>query len=59
MKKQKVLVLGNIYADEMQEKIDAVLKDDWYIVSVTAQHIATSSSITTRGGYLIVFEKNN
>lgn len=59
MKKQKVLVLGNLYADEMQKKIDDVLEDGWYIVSVNTQHIASTSGITTRGGYLLVFEKNN
>lgn len=52
MKKQKVLVLGNLYADEMQKKIDPILEDGWHIVSVTPQHVATGS-----GGYLIVFEK--
>lgn len=57
MKKQKVLVLGNLYADEMQQKIDPILEDGWYIVSVTPQHVATGSGSVARGGYLIVFEK--
>ena len=57
MKKQKVLVLGNLYADEMQQKIDPILEDGWHIVSVTPQHVATASGNITRGGYLIVFEK--
>ena len=56
MKKQKVLVLGNLYADEMQQKIDPILEDGWYIVSVTSQHVATVSTSPIRGGYLIVFE---
>ena len=58
MKKQKVLVLGNLYADEMQQKIDPILEDGWYIVSVTSQHVATASTSPVRGGYLIIFEKS-
>ena len=57
MKKQKVLVLGNLHAEEMQKKIDPILEDGWYIVSVTSQHVATGSPSPVRGGYLIVFEK--
>lgn len=57
MKKQKVLVLGNLYADEMQQKIDPILEDGWHIVSVTSQHVATGSTSPVRGGYLVVFEK--
>jgi len=59
MKKQKVLVLGNLFAEEMQKKIDPILEDGWYIVSVTPQHVAAASASTSpvRGGYLIVFEK--
>lgn len=57
MKKQKVLVLGNLFAEEMQKKIDPILEDGWYIVSVTPQHVAIASPAPVRGGYLIVFEK--
>jgi hypothetical protein len=56
MKKQKVLVLVNEYASDSQKQIDNILNEGWFIVSVTAQHVSNGSS-QTKGGYLIVFEK--
>jgi len=56
-KQQKVLVTGDEYASDIQNKIDKILEDGWFIVSVTAQHISTGSSSYLRGGYLIVFER--
>jgi hypothetical protein len=56
-KQQKVLVTGGEYAIDIQNKIDKILEDGWFIVSVTAQHISTGSGSHLRGGYLIVFER--
>jgi hypothetical protein len=57
LRQQKVLVTGDEYAGDIQNKIDKILEDGWFIVSVTAQHISTGSSSYLRGGYLIVFER--
>jgi hypothetical protein len=56
-KQQKVLVTSDEYASDIQNKIDKILEDGWFIVSVTAQHISTGSGSHLRGGYLIVFER--
>jgi hypothetical protein len=57
MTEQRVLVIGNEYASEVQDKVDDIMKKGWRVVSVTAQHVASSSSQVTRGGYFIVFER--
>ena len=58
MKTQKVLVVSDEYANEMQSKIDDILNEGWFITSVTAQHVATNrDGRNLLGGYLIVFEK--
>ena len=57
MKEQRVLVTGNDYASEVQDKVDAIMEEGWQVVSVAAQHVATSSSQAIRGGYFIVFER--
>ena len=57
MKEQRVLVTGNDYAIEVQEKVDAIMAEGWRVVSVAAQHVATGSSQAIRGGYFIVFER--
>ena len=56
-KQQKVLVTGDESYKDVQDKIDKILEDGWFIVSVTAQHISTGSGSHLRGGYLIVFER--
>jgi hypothetical protein len=58
MKTQKVLVVSDEYANEMQSKIDNILNEGWFIISVTAQHVATNrDGRNLLGGYLIVFER--
>jgi len=57
MKEQRVLVTGNDYAVEVQEKVDAIMAQGWQVVSVTAQHIASNTDRIVRGGYFIVFER--
>jgi len=57
MKEQKVLVTGNDWASEVQKKVDDILEQGWQLVSVTAQHIASSRTDIVRGGYFIVFER--
>jgi hypothetical protein len=57
MKEQKVLVTGDDYASTVQSKVNEILEEGWLIVSVTAQHIATGSSMNARGGYFILFER--
>jgi hypothetical protein len=57
MTTQKVLVVGDEYAHNIQYKIDDILNEGWLIVSVTAQHVSTGSSQGYKGGYLIVFER--
>jgi tRNA G18 (ribose-2'-O)-methylase SpoU len=59
MKQQRVLVTGNDYAVEIQHQVDTLLEEGWLVVSVTAQHIASSTTNTVRGGYFIVFERKN
>jgi hypothetical protein len=59
MKKQKVVILnGGAY--DMEKEINALL-DEWHIVSITAQHVATSTTSTilslTKGCFLILLEK--
>lgn len=59
MKKQKVVILSGELSGEpymMEREINALL-DEWYIVSITAQHVATGSSGTERGPFLILLEK--
>ena len=62
LRQQKVLVTPDdeSYKD-VQDKIDKILENGWFIVSVTAQrvkkkHVKKSGS-HLRGGYLIVFER--
>jgi hypothetical protein len=58
MKEQKVVVLsGSDYASDMEKEVNGWLEKGWRVVSVTAQHVASSSSQTVRGGYFIVFER--
>ena len=57
MKEQRVLVTGNEYASEVQDKVDAIMAEGWLVVSVTAQHVASSSSQTVRGKKLRLFER--
>ncbi len=56
MKKQRVVILsGEAYV--MEKEINALL-DEWYIVSITAQHVSTaSSSGVAKGSFLILLEK--
>ena len=58
LKEQKVLVTPDdeSYKD-VQDKIDKILEDGWFIVSVTAQHVSTGCTYHLTGGYLIVFER--
>ncbi len=55
---QKVLVTSDdeSYKD-VQDKINKILEDGWFIVSVTAQHVSTDGGSHPRGGYLIVFKR--
>jgi hypothetical protein len=58
MKQQLVVVLsGSDYASDMEKEVNKCLEKGWLVVSVTAQHVATGSSQTARGGYFIVFER--
>jgi hypothetical protein len=57
MTKQRVVILnGGNYVCQMEDKINALL-DEWYIVSVTAQHVAIGSSGVEKGCFLILLEK--
>jgi hypothetical protein len=58
MKEQRVLIIGNEYTSDVQNKLDDVMAQGWQVVSVTAQHVTTGSSQTIRGGYFIVFERD-
>ena len=61
LRQQKVLVTGDESYKDVQEKIDKILENGWFIVSVTAQHVkkkhVKKSGSYLRGGYLIVFER--
>lgn len=56
MKKQRVVILsGEPYV--MEREINALL-DEWYIVSITAQHVSTGSTdFLSKGSFLILLEK--
>ena len=58
MKKQRVVILdGSNYVWDIEAKINPLL-DEWRIVSVTAQHVATGSSTSGKYGcFLILLEK--
>ena len=61
LRQQKVLVTGDESYKDVQDKIDKILENGWFIVSVTAQHVkkkhVKKSGSHLRGGYLIVFER--
>jgi hypothetical protein len=56
MTKQRVVILsGEPYM--MEREINALL-DEWYIVSITAQHVSTGSiERPIKGSFLILLEK--
>ena len=51
MWRYKTLITNN------QDDINAMLDDGWFIDSVTAQHVATGSSVSIIGKFLVVFKK--
>lgn len=58
MKQQRVIVLnGSDYAADMQKEIDDAIVAGWFVVSVTAQHVATATTSTRLGGFLVVLER--
>jgi len=58
MKQQKIIVLsGSDYASDMQREVNDWLDKGWTVVSVTAQHVATTVR-TERGKFLLVIEKS-
>jgi hypothetical protein len=60
MKQQRVIVLnGSDYASDMQKEkeINVAIAEGWFIVSVTAQHVATATTSTRLGGFLVVLER--
>jgi len=58
MKQQRVIVLnGSDYASDMQKEINVAIAEGWFIVSVTAQHVATAAPHTRLGGFLVVLER--
>jgi hypothetical protein len=58
MKEHLVVVLsGSDYASDMEKEVNKCLEKGWLVVSVTAQHVATSSSSSLRGGYIVVLER--
>ena len=58
MKQQRVIVLnGSDYASDMQKEINDSIDEGWFIVSVTAQHVATAAPHTRLGGFLVVLER--
>ena len=60
IKEQTAVVLSaNDYASDQQKEINAYLEKGWYVVSVTAQHVAIGERGTIRGGYFVVLEREN
>jgi 3-deoxy-D-arabino-heptulosonate 7-phosphate (DAHP) synthase len=58
IKEQIAVVLSGLnYASDMQEEINEYLEKGWYVVSVTAQHVAMGERGTIRGGYFVVLER--
>jgi hypothetical protein len=58
MKQQQVIV-NNGYASDTTDQINAAIAEGWRVVSVTAQHVASSSSQTIRGGFFVVLERDD
>lgn len=56
LRQQKVLVTGDESYKDVQEKIDKILENGWFIVSVTAQRVK-KKHVKKSGSYLIVFER--
>jgi len=40
-------------------QIPHAIAEGWRVVSVTAQHVASSSSQTIRGGFFVVLERDD
>jgi hypothetical protein len=40
-----------------EEKINQMIKEGWFIDTITAQHVATGSISTSKGNFLIVFKR--
>lgn len=54
--KQKFLVTSNKKA-KVQEEVDALLDDGWWIISVTPRSASTGSEVNVHGSFGILFEK--
>ena len=60
MKQQQVIVTPySSYASDTADQINAAIAEGWRVVSVTAQHVASSSSQTIRGGFFVVLERDD
>ena len=50
---QKFIIIDN----EDEERAELLLGEGWRIVSVTSQHVASSSTYPTNGGFAILLER--
>lgn len=61
MKEQRVLILNGLDGTyQNQEIVNDLIKEGWFVTSVTAQHVASSNPTITqapRGGFFIVLER--
>ena len=61
MKEQRVLILNGLDGTyQNQEIVNDLIKEGWWVTSVTAQHVASSNPTiqqAPRGGFLIVLER--
>ncbi len=61
MKEQRVLILNGLDGTyQNQEMVNDLIKEGWWVTSVTAQHVASSNPTiqqAPRGGFLIVLER--
>lgn len=61
MKEQRVLILNGLDGTyQNQEIVNDLIKEGWWVTSVTAQHVASSNPTilqAPRGGFFIVLER--
>ena len=60
VKEQKVLVLDDEPASIIQNKVNDIINDGWFVVSVNSQHVSTGANTRNafKGGYFVLFERH-
>ena len=60
VKEQKVLVLDDEPASIIQNKVNDIINDGWFVVSVNSQHVSPGANTRNaiKGGYFVLFERH-